>query len=168
MKRLLLPLCLVLSTMSMAQSTGFQDSLLDQFAGSWLMHGTIGGEQTTHDVLANWILGHEYLSFHEISHETDSTGAPLYEAIVTIGWDTATKQYACLWLDNTSGNGLGGTIGYARREPGRIAFIFKGSNGSIFHTTFIRNSKDDTWLWQMDDEENGKLEPFARVQLERN
>ena len=150
-----------------AQSTAFQDSLLDRFAGTWVLQGTIEGKQTTHDVAAGWILGHEYMQFREISREKDSTGAPAYEALVTIGWDAASGQYACLWLDNTSGAGLTGVIGFANREPGRIVFLFKSKDGSLFHTTFERNRKADTWRWLMDGEENGKIQPFARLSMQR-
>ncbi|HUN65772.1 MAG TPA: hypothetical protein VMW43_06680, partial [Bacteroidota bacterium] len=49
------------------QRAAFRDSLLDEFAGTWVLRGTIAGKQTTHDVSAEWILGHEYLQFREIS-----------------------------------------------------------------------------------------------------
>ena len=163
-----LPLSLLLTaTAAFAQQVAFQDSLLDQFAGQWVLRGTIDGKQTTHDVDARWILGHLYLQFREISREKDSAGAPEYEALVTIGWDEPSNQYACLWLDNTSGAGLTGTIAFAKREPDRMAFLFKGKDGSLFHTTFVRDRKADSWQWMMDGEENGKLQPFARVSLQR-
>ncbi|HTY10403.1 MAG TPA: hypothetical protein VMF88_04970 [Bacteroidota bacterium] len=169
MKRVFLVIsCSLLgAVMVSAQHASFQDRLLDQFAGTWILRGTIAGKQTTHDVAAQWILGHEYMQFHEVSRERDSTGAPAYEALVTIGWDELSKQYACLWLDNTSGQGLTGIIAYAKREPDRMAFLFKSRDGSIFHTTFMRDQKADTWQWLMDGEEKDKLVPFARVTLER-
>ena len=169
MKRVfLLLLSMFLSAITVfAQHASFQDSLLDDFAGKWTLRGTIAGKETTHDVDAGWILGHEYLQFREISREKDTAGAPAYEALVTIGWDESSKQYVCLWLDNTSGAGLTGVIAYAKREPDRIAFLFKGKDGSLFHTRFVRDRKADSWRWFMDDEENGKLQPFARVNMER-
>ena len=153
--------------MVFAQHNDFRDSLLDQFAGTWVLQGTIAGKETIHDVDAEWILGHEYMQFREVSREKDSTGAPAYEALVTIGWDDSSKQYACLWLDNTSGQGLTGIIAYAKREPDRMVFLFKSKDGSLFHTTFVREQKADTWQWLMDGEDHGKLEPFARVTLHR-
>jgi len=149
------------------QRTAFRDSLLDEFAGTWVLRGTIAGKQTTHDVSAEWILGHEYLQFREISREKDTAGGPAYEALVTIGWDAPSSQYVCLWLDNTSGAGLNGILAYARREPDRIAFLFKSKDGSLFHTIFVRERKSDSWRWLMDQEENGRTEPFARVAMER-
>ena len=41
------------------------------------MSGTIGGTQVTHDLVAGWVLGHQYLRFHEVAREVDSEGVPL-------------------------------------------------------------------------------------------
>ena len=151
-----------------SQQTSFQDTLLDQLAGKWVLHGTIAGKETTHDIDAEWVLAHQYMQFHEISREKDTTGAAAYEAIVFIGWDKHSQQYACLWLDVTSGDGLSnGIVGHAKRDADHIAFLFKGSDGSLFHTTFVRDRSVDSWQWLMDGEENGKLQPFARVTLRR-
>ncbi len=37
--------------------------------------------------------------------------------------------------------------------------------GVSFHTTFIYDRKTHAWEWRMDEEQQGKLEPFARVKL---
>ena len=89
------------ATGAFAQQPALEDNLLDHLAGKWVLRGVIAGKQTTHDIDARWILGHLYLQFQETSRERDSTGAPEYEALVTIGWDERSTQYACLWLDNT-------------------------------------------------------------------
>lgn len=81
---------------SFAQQQTFQDSLLDRMVGEWTLKGMIAGRETTHDVIASWILNHEYLQFHEISHEKDSKGSAAYEALVFIGWDSQLNQYSCL------------------------------------------------------------------------
>jgi hypothetical protein len=151
-----------------AQQTIFQDTLLDHFIGKWILQGAIDGNETTHDVVSEWVLGHQYLQFHEVSHEKNANGEPVYEAIVIIGLDQPSGQYACLWLDVTGGGGLSGqAIGHAKRSGDRIAFIFKGNGGSVFHTTFLYERDSDTWQWLMDGEENGKMQPFARVKLKR-
>ena len=78
-------------------------------------------------------------------------------------------QYSCLWLDNTGGGGLvGQAIAHAKRESDKIAFLFKGADGSLFHTTFVYDRKADTWQWLMDGEEKGKRQPFARLAMNRN
>jgi hypothetical protein len=151
-----------------AQRQTFQDPLLDHMIGTWVLRGAIAGKGTTHDVVFEWVLGHQYVQFHEVSREKNTAGRAEYEAIVFIGWDPALGQYACLWLDNTGGAGLTGqAIGHAKRGGDEIAFLFKGTDGSLFHTTFAYKKDSDTWEWRMDGEEGGKLQPFARVKLTR-
>jgi len=158
----------LLSIPALAQQQMFQDPLLDHMAGTWVLRGTIAGSETTHDISCEWVLGHQYVRFHEVSREKDAAGLAAYEAIVFIGWDQALGQYACLWLDNTGGGGLTGqAIGHAKRDGDFIAFLFKGQDGSLFHTTFAYSKESDTWEWRMDGEEGGKLQPFARVKLTR-
>ena len=170
--KIFLGIFLLVSLMSLsvsAQQTTFQDSLLDHFIGKWVLQGTIEGKETTHDIIAEWVLGHQYVQFHEVSREKNSSsGEAMYEAIVFIGWDTPFGEYACYWLDGTSGNGLSNPVmGHAKRKGDKIAFLFKFSDSSLFHTTFLYDIGSDTWQWLMDDEENGKLQPFARVKLTR-
>ena len=166
MKTFVLVICV--SFTASAQQITFQDSLLDHFIGSWVLHGTIQGKETTHDIVAKWVLGHQYLQFHEVSTEKDSSGNPMYEATVFIGWDQPLSQYSCFWLDGTSGNGLSNPVmGHAQRNGDKIAFLFKFSETTLFHTTFLYDRGSDTWQWMMDDDENGKLQPFARVKLTR-
>jgi hypothetical protein len=149
-----------------AQPKAFEDPLLERLAGAWVLRGTIGGQATTHDVTADWVLGHEYLRLREVSREKDAAGRPAYEAIVFIGQDPGSDGYACLWLDSTGGGGLAGqSIGHAKRAADAIAFVFKGSDGSLFHTTFACDKAADAWQWLMDGEEGGKLVPFARLRL---
>jgi len=159
---------ILLARSASAQQTAFQDPLLDHLTGTWVLQGTIGGSATTHDIDADWVLGHEYVRIHEASREKDAQGQPAYEAIVFIGWDQPSSRYACLWLDSTGGGGLTGqAIGYAKRGGDDIAFLFKAGDGSLFHTTFAYSRSADTWQWLMDGEEKGKLQPFARVKLSR-
>ncbi len=161
-------LIVLLAIPASAQQQTFQDPLLDHMVGTWVLQGTIAGKKTTHDIVSEWVLGHQYVRFHEISREKNAAGQAEYEAIVFIGWDQTLGQYACLWLDSTGGGGLTGqAIGHAGRGGDAIAFLFKGSDGSIFHTTFTYSKDSDTWEWGMDGEESGKLQPFARVKLTR-
>jgi hypothetical protein len=158
----------LVSCSASAQQATFQDSLLDHLTGNWVLRGTIEGMETTHDIACEWVLGHQYLSFHEVSREKDANGQAAYEAIVFIGWDEPSGGYACLWLDSTGGGGLSAqAFGYAKRSGDDIAFLFKGQDGSIFHTTFAYGKDTDTWQWLMDVEGGGKLQPFARVRLAR-
>ena len=144
----------------------FQDALLDRMIGTWVLRGTIAGRQTTHDIVCEWVLGHEYVRIREVSREKDAAGQPAYEAIVFVGKDPKADGYACLWLDNTGGGGLEAqAIGHGRRSGDEIAFLFVSVDGSAFHTTFALGGQDGSWQWLMDGEAEGKLEPFARVRL---
>ena len=157
-----------LSLPAAADEPPLQDPLLDRLVGTWVLQGTIAGSATTHDVVAEWVLGHQYVRLHEVSHERGADGRPAYEAIVFIGWDAPNHRYACLWLDSTGGGGLSATaIGHGRRGADEIAFRFRGGDGSLFHTTFVYGRKADTWRWVMDGEAGGKLQPFARLKLTR-
>jgi hypothetical protein len=168
MRTIIFVFAILLSFPASAQQSYFQDSLLDRMVGHWILKGTIAGRETTHDVDVEWVLAHQYIQLHEISREKDSNGVVAYEAIVYIGWNRLLKQYACLWLDVTSGDGLSnGIVGEAKQDKDRIAFLFKVGDRSLFHTTFLRDRNADTWQWLMDGEENGKLRPFARVKLQR-
>ncbi|MBZ5665184.1 MAG: DUF1579 family protein [Acidobacteriia bacterium] len=150
-----------------AQQPTLKDSLLDQLTGNWVLQGTIAGRETTHDIESEWVLGHHYVQFHELSREKNAQGQAAYEAIVFIGWDEASSEYACLWLDTTGGGLSAQAIGHAKRSGDEIALLFKGKDGSSFHTKFAYSKSTDTWQWFMDDEEGGKRKPFARVKLTR-
>ena len=160
-----LALLLSLGTPAMAQQTTFQDPLLDHKIGSWVMTGTIAGQEITHDLEIEWILAHQYVRIHEISRELDSTGNPQYEAYVHIGWDPELERYACLWLDITGSSGFR-PLGYAVRKGNTLPFVFD-MDGGPFHTTFIYEKGTDTWRWTMDAQRGDDMQPFARVQLRR-
>ncbi len=134
--------------------------------GKWVLNGSMGSTQTTHDVDAEWVLNREYIRMHEVSREKNSQGAPAYEAIVFIGRNQKSGEYLCLWLDTTSGEGLSnGVIGRGKPAENSIPFIFKYPSGDGFRTTFIYDEKTQTWQWIMDNESGGKLEPFFRAKL---
>ena len=158
----------LLSLPASADESPLQDPLLDHLVGTWVLQGSIAGKETTHDVAAEWVLGHQYVRLHEVSRERRADGQAEYEAIVFVGQDPSKRGYACLWLDSTGGGGLSGTaIGHGRRSADEIAFLFKGSDGSTFHTTFAYGKDTDSWRWIMDGEDHGKLQPFARMSLTR-
>jgi Protein of unknown function (DUF1579) len=165
-KALVAVLCAVaLSSPARAQQPAFRDALLDHLAGSWVLQGTIAGKQTTHDITAEWVLGHQYLRLQEVSREKKDSGEPAYQAMVFFGWDQTSHQYVCFWLDDFGG-GFDSTIGHAKRDGNEIALLFNYPEGP-FHTTFAYDPQSDSWQMQMDSEEKGKLKPFARTKLTR-
>lgn len=142
--------------------------LLDRLTGEWVLTGTIGGKQTTHDVEARWVLKREYLEIHEVSREKDAKGEPAYEAIVLVSWDAKANEYACLWMDSTAGGALTSPVTCRAAPAGdAIPFLFTLSASERLHTTFAYRKASDTWTWTIDDEANGKTERFADVVLAR-
>ena len=145
------------------------DSLLNRLTGKWILNGIIDGQKTIHDIDVHRVLNGQYIQLKEVSREKDQKGNPLYEAIVYICWEDSKKQYSCLWLDNTSNGGISnGIIGRAKQNGDKIEMLFKYGDTNQFHTTFLYDKGTNTWQWLMDGEENGKLQPFARVILTKN
>jgi hypothetical protein len=151
--------------LAFGQQPIFHDQLLDKLTGQWLLQGTIAGKQTTHDIAADWVLGHQYVRIHEVSREKNAQGQPAYEAMVFVGWDQAAAEYVCIWLD-TYGGMNDSSIGHAKHNGDEIHFLFKDKD-SIFHTRFVYHPEAGDWEWRMDSEGKGALKPFARVKLTR-
>jgi hypothetical protein len=143
-----------------------RDSLLEHMTGKWLLQGTVDGKETTHDIVAEWVLGHQYIQIKEVSREINAESKPVYDAIVFIGLNRDLTQYSCLWLDNTGSDGLNPhAFGLAKRNGNKLEFLFNIVANSIFHTTFAYNAQEDSWQWLMDNEENGKWQSFAKMKL---
>lgn len=171
MKTALLAVTLLLSwtPLASAQGTGFQDELLDNFAGEWVMRGMIAGGQVNHDVVAEWVLAHNYMRFTDVARELDEHGNPAYEAIVFIGWDEPSSRYVCQWLDITGGGGLHPKgLGYAVPQKNKIPWVFDTGDGSIIYNTFTYVSESDTWHWLIDIDRAGEVSTFADVILSRS
>ncbi|HEV7683808.1 MAG TPA: hypothetical protein VGO68_16890 [Pyrinomonadaceae bacterium] len=153
-----------------AQAPAYADPLLDRLIGTWVLRGQIAHKETTHDVVAEWVLGHEYVRIHEVAREKDGKGNAAYEAIVFIGSGKPSHDYACLWLDSTGGGGLVPEgIGHAMRAGEEIPIVFLDGHGEIsFKNTFAYDKSTDSWAWIMDNVVGGKAIPFARVKLTRS
>lgn len=147
-----------------AQQPTLHDDLLDRLVGRWTMTGTIAGKDTTHDVDADWTLNHQFVRVHEVSRERDADGRPQYEATAFIGWHAARGRYVCLWLD-AFGGGFAGT-GFAEKSGEQLPFVF-GDSDTAFHNTMAFDAAADGWTWQMENEQKGRREPFARLHLTR-
>jgi len=147
-----------------AQNNLPKDALLDKLAGKWLLTGLIDGKQVKHDISAGWVLGHEYFQIRETSREKDAKGKLDYEAIIYLTFNKAGNEYDCLWLDNTSNAGLSnGIIAHGKKEPNRLALLFKFNETFNFHTTFTYNPEQHTWAWSMISEDKGKKDTFAKA-----
>ncbi len=169
LSKIILLLVLMLPTATRSQQTTQPDSLLNRLTGNWVLKGTIAGQETIHDVNAKWVLNGQYVQLTEVAREKDQKGNPVYEAIVYFCWQEPKKQYFCLWLDNTSNEGISNNvIGEAKHNGDKIEWVFRYGDGTKFYNAFLYDRNTDTWQWNMDGEEKGKLQPFARVKLTRN
>jgi hypothetical protein len=139
--------------------------LLERMIGKWVLRGTMAGGEATHDIDAEWVLNRGYVRLHEVSRDLGANGAPNYESLVFISWDQKSGEYSCLLLDSGSGGISADSMGRAKPSRDTIPFLFKLSNGHIFHTTLIYDGAPGTWRWLMDDEAGGQLHPFARLTL---
>ena len=167
-RRLLLLLLLCSAALAFAQQPPLNSPLLDHLAGKWVLRGTIGGKETTHDVNAEWVLEHHYLAIHEVSREKNAKGEPQYEATIYIAWNETTKDYACVWLD--AYGGLNSTsIGVASLKENELPFVFKDEKGEVsFKNDFVYDATASAWEWRMDNIANGVAKPFGRVKLSRD
>lgn len=154
---------------AICEAAPINDPLLEHLVGKWVLRGTIAGKQTTHDVVTEWFLNHQYLRIHEISREKNDKGQPQYEAVVLIGRDEVALEYQCLWLDSTGGGGLTAqAIAHGKRSGDAIPFLFRERDGGIsFNNTFSYDKSNNSWSWQLDNVQNGKAIPFGRVKLTR-
>jgi hypothetical protein len=151
----------------LAQS--LNDPLLARLIGTWVLRGDIAHKAVTHAVKVQWVLAHQYIQVRETSQSKTADGAPDYDAIVYIGWNPDLKQYTCLWLDSTGGNGLvGWALGHADADASKLAFLFSDNNGDpSVHNTFEFDRTTNTWRWTIENVDKGQLKPFANVKLTR-
>jgi hypothetical protein len=149
-----------------AQHHRSPDSLLDKLIGNWVLTGTIAGKQTTHDVHGQRVLNGQYLQLTETSREKDKDGHPAYDATVFFCWQESRGRFFCLWLDNTSNEGITNkVIGEAKQNDDKIELVFTYQDGTRFFNSFLYEESSDTWQWLLNGEENGRLKPFANVKL---
>jgi len=168
MRMLLLPMILCSATVAFAQRPPVNSPLLDHLVGKWVLQGTIAGQDTTHDVDAEWVLEHHYLAIHEVSRQKNAKGEPQCQATIYIGWNEATEEYGCVWLDDFGGLTTA-SIGVASLQENALPFVFKDEKGEIsFKNDFVYDTKASTWEWRMDNIASGVAKPFGRVKLTRN
>ena len=167
MKKLFPVAMIFLAWIATAQQAPTHSPLLDHLAGKWLMEGTVGKQQVTHELDAEWVLQHHYLRFHEVSQDKNDKGEPQYDATVFIGWNEKTKQYACVWLD-VYGGLTSESIGVATPKENELDFVFTNERGEkSFTNSFIYDPKTNTWENRLDNVVKGEVKPFARFKLRK-
>jgi hypothetical protein len=166
---IVLLLAVIFPSIVKSQQTTQPDSLLDKLTGKWILTGIIDEKKIIHDINVKRVLGGQYVQIEEVSREKDANGNLDYNALVYMCWQEAKKEYQCLWLDNTSNEGISnGILGRAKQNGDKIELLFKFSDTVQFHTKFVYDRTADIWQWTMDSEENGKLQSFARAKMIRN
>jgi hypothetical protein len=143
--------------------------LMDKMTGEWVMKGTIGGKEVTHDVYVDRILKRQYVRIHEVSREKDADGGNTYEAWIHIAWDKENEEFVVMWLDNTGTTNFSADgVGHGKLDGERIPFVWKLADGSGIHNTFAYERASDTWSWKIDNvDKSAKSSSFARVTLKR-
>lgn len=168
LKRLIPAIAALLLVSPLRAQAAQRDTLLARMIGRWVLRGTIAHKQVVHDVTFQWVLGGEYVEMHEVSRERTPAGTPAYEAIVYIGRDPSTSEYAAQWLDNTAYGAFSPAgVGRGNAVADSISFLFTYTTTSWFHTTFVYYRSSDSWSWHMDNDDEKGRRPFARVELTR-
>ena len=145
------------------------DALMDKMTGEWVMTGTIGQEQVTHDVYVDWILKRQYIRIHEVSREKDADGELAYEAWIHIAWDKDNAEYVVMWLDNTGTTNFAAEgVGHGKPDGDRLPFVWNSADGSGIRNMFAYDRATDSWTWSIDnvDKSNNRSQ-FARLALKR-
>lgn len=150
-------------------ATSAPPALMDRMTGRWVMTGTIGKAQVTHDVDVDWVLERQYIRIHELSRDPGASGGIGYEAWIYLVWDARKHEYAVMWLDNTAATNFAPEgVGHATPDGDRIPIVWKDADGGGIHTTLAFDRAKDAWSWAIDNvSPAGASSPFARVTLTR-
>lgn len=166
-----LVIALVAAPTASAQSpaTTAPPALMDEMTGHWVMTGTIGKAQVTHDVDVDWVLNRQYIRIHEMSRDAAPRGETGYEAWIYLVWDAKHREYAVMWLDNTAATNFAPEgVGHATPDGDRIPIVWKDADGGGIRTTFAFDRAKDVWAWTIDNvNKAGASSSFARVTLAR-
>lgn len=139
----------------------FDDDLLANLEGKWLLTRQIRGTQVQNRVSAAWVLNHQFLQIHM----KDVKEPPAYEAIVLIGYVHATGQYVAHWADTYGGKFS--TMGTGVRSGDTIQFRFEYPDGPFFNT-FAWNPETSQWRFRLESQDpSGQRRLFALDSLVR-
>lgn len=144
-------------------------AMMDKMVGDWVMTGTIGQDEVTHDVDVDWVLKRQYIRIHEVSREKDAQGERAYEAIIYLVWDEENREYAMMWLDNTAPTNFAEEgVGHAKLNGNRLPFVWESEGGGGIRNTFQYWPEKDMWSWSIDNvAKDGTVSSFAKLELKR-
>ena len=139
----------------------FNDDLIENLKGDWVINRQIRGMVVQNTMHAEWVLNHQFLQLHM----KDIADPPTYEALVLIGYSYADKRYVAHWTDTFGGKYS--AIGYGRRSGDSIEFVFEYPDGPFFNT-FAWDAKTGRWTMRLENSgKEGKRELFAIDTTER-
>jgi hypothetical protein len=147
-------------------SAPWPDSLVDHMTGAWSMQGKVMGREAHHEVRAEWVLNHQFLSIREKTSADAPSSEHRYEASWFLGYDPISERYVLHLLDVFGGR-FSETLGYGTRDGNSIRFVFEYPDGP-FHTAYRWSAQDDSWEWVMEQKDKaGKWTTFADLKLTR-
>jgi hypothetical protein len=131
-----------------------EDPFLDNFVGDWKVERKMGFGATSHSsVYCEWVLAHKFIEFHYGAGDTQ----PEYEAFVFIGFDDATNNYVCHWVDVSGAKDS--ELGLGKLDNNLLSIEFKFGKELTNKFTFDPQTK--TWTSLIRQIENGKWVTFA-------
>lgn len=167
---LALSLALALSAPALAQQPvpqdgpghPFQDSLMAQLAGQWIMSGDMMGKPQTYALRAEWVLNHQFLRLEM----KDEANPPQYQAVSYVGYDNASERYVAHWIDIFGGR-WSETLGYGKREGNSVRFVFEYPDGP-FVSVYTFDPKTGWKIDMTQKATTGEWKDFAHYRLVKN
>ncbi len=143
----------------------FNDELLNHLVGNWELCGRMGNTQLHHRVVAEWVLGHQFLRIHTQEWNVTRDGAN-YESLYFIGWSKPKNSYVFHLID-TFGGGFSETLGHGVQTGNSLVFQFAYDKGP-FENSFAWDNGNKTWDMTLRfKDESGKWQVFATKKLTR-
>jgi hypothetical protein len=133
---------------------------------SWKLGGQVMGGEAHHEMVAEWVLNHQFLRIHEKTAADAPRDEHFYEATWFLGYDAVSERYV-LHLFDVFGARFSETLGYGTRDGDTLRFVFEYPDGP-FHTTFRWSRERDFWEWLMEQKnKEGKWSNFSDLKLTR-
>lgn len=121
------------------QINDFRPSILKQLDGEWIAKGKVMNEDVDYNLTVRPVLNFTFSELHMI----DAAKPPQYEAMVFIGYDTASKKIISHWLDSF-GPAFSIPHGTGRIDNKTIEFTIPYTDGT-FRDRITLNEQEKTW-----------------------
>jgi hypothetical protein len=139
----------------------FEDDLISNMEGHWLVTRQIRGTTVQSELTASWTLAHQFLQLHM----KDTQVPARYEALVLIGYVYSSQEYVAHWTDSFGAKFS--AIGRGKRLGNTVEFRFEYPDGPFFNT-FTWDPVAKTWQLRMESQAvDGKRALFAIDTLRR-